>query len=370
MKSIKTFLAFVRKEFYHILRDKRTILILLGMPVVQIILFGFALSTEIRNIKIAIIAPVQDEVIRQIVERIDASEYFEVTGYLPSNKEIDRMMRTGKADFVIAFSPFFADRLFTKEGSQIQLIADATDTNTATAVTSYSSNIIQDFLSEKAAEVAPMGIRPTIRMLYNPQMRSAYTFVPGLMGLIMILICAMMTSVSIVREKETGTMEVLLVSPVKPIHIILSKMIPYFVISCVSFASILLLSVFVLDVPLQGSFVSLSFLSLLYIITALALGLLISTVANSQVTAMLFSAMVLMLPVIFLSGMIFPVESMPAILQYISNIIPARWYIAGVKKLMIEGLSVTYVWKEFLILFVMTLFLMIVSLKNFKDRLQ
>jgi ABC-2 type transport system permease protein len=234
----------------------------------------------------------------------------------------------------------------------------------------YSSNIIQEFLVEKRTEVVPMGLQPSIRMLYNPQMRSAYSFVPGVMGLIMILICAMMTSISIVREKETGTMEVLLVSPVKPIYIIWSKMIPYFVVSCVSFASILLLSVYVLEVPLLGGFVSLGLLSLLYIMTALALGLLISTIANSQVTAMLISGMVLMMPVIFFSGMVFPVESMPIILQYVSSIIPARWYIAGVKKLMIEGLPVKYVWKEFIILIGMTLFLMTVSLKNFKNRLQ
>ncbi|MDR2146184.1 MAG: ABC transporter permease [Tannerella sp.] len=367
---MKTFLAFVRKEFYHILRDKRTILILLGMPVAQIILFGFALSTEIKNIKIAIVAPVRDEMIRQIVERIDASEYFAVTDFLTSEREIDRTMRTGRADFVIAFSPFFADRLFTREGSQIQLIADATDTNTATAVTMYSSSIIQSFLAEKTVEAASTGLQPTIRMLYNPQMRSAYSFVPGVMGLIMILICAMMTSISIVREKEMGTMEVLLVSPVKPIYIIWSKMIPYFAVSCVSFALILLLSVYVLEVPVQGNFVSLCLLSLLYIATSLALGLLISTVANSQVTAMLLSGMVLMMPSIFFSGMVFPVESMPVILEYFSRIFPARWYVAAVKKLMIEGLPVAYVWKEFVILTGMTLFLIAVSLKNFKNRLQ
>ncbi|MDR0835733.1 MAG: ABC transporter permease [Tannerella sp.] len=369
MKAVNTFFAFIRKEFYHILRDKRSLLILLGMPVVQIILFGFTLSTEIKNIKIAVVAPVQDEMIRQIIERINASDYFTVTG-LFTNDEIDRVIRTEKADFAVVFSPFFADRIFSKEGSQIQLIADATDTNTARAVVMYSSSIIRDFLADKTAEVSALGIKPSIRMLYNPQMRSAYSFVPGLMGLIMILICAMMTSISIVREKEIGTMEVLLVSPVKPIYIILSKMIPYFAISCISFASILLLSVFLLGVPLQGSFISLCLLSLLYIIVALSLGLFTSTIANSQVTAMLFSGMVLMMPCIFLSGMVFPVESMPILLQYASCIIPARWYIAGVKKLMIEGLSIGFVSGEFIILGIMAVVLMTVSLKKFKNRLQ
>ena len=369
-KKLRTFGAFVKKEFFHILRDRRTILILLGMPVVQIILFGFAISTEVKNIQVAVLIPTHDEMTRQLVERIDASEYFFVQSLLSSPDDIDRVFQRGEADFVIAFSPGFENRLFSDEGSSVQFIADATDTNTATAVVMYSSGIIRDFLAEKYPEAVVRGIQPNIRMLYNPQMKSAYTCVPGGMGLNMILICAMMTSISIVREKESGTMEVLLVSPVRPLYIILSKMIPYFVLSCVSFSLILLLSVFLLGIPMEGSLVALCVLSLLYIIVSLSLGLLISTVAETQIAAMLGSGMVLMIPVIFLSGMIFPVESMPDILQWLSCIVPASWYIAAVKKLMIEGLSVTYVVKEFCILFVIALFLIIVSLKKFKYRLE
>ena len=365
-----TFFAFIKKEFFHILRDKRTILILLGMPVVQIILFGFAISTEVKNIKVAALVPVHDEATRQIIERIDANECFVFTKILSSPNEITKAFQNGTADFVIAFSPHFENRIYSKEGSQIQLITDGTDTNTSTAIVMYASNIIRSFLTEKYPTIAAPGIQPSIRMLYNPQMKSAYTFVPGVMGLIMILICAMMTSISIVREKESGTMEVLLVSPVRPIYIILSKMVPYFVLSCVSFALILGLSVFLLGVPMEGSLSTLCLLSLLYIIVSLSLGLLISTVANTQISAMLFSGMVLMMPVIFLSGMIFTIESMPNILQWISNIVPARWYIEAVKKLMIEGLSFEYVAKEFCVLFVMALFLIGVSLKKFKYRLE
>lgn len=365
-----TFFAFVKKEFFHILRDKRTILILMGMPVMQIVLFGFALSTEVKNIKVAVMAPVQDEMIRQLVERVDASEYFSVETMLSQPEEIDAVFRNGTADFVIAFSPQFENRLFKEEGSQIQLITDATDTNTATAVAMYASGIIGDFVGEQFPASGTRGVQPNIRMLYNPQMKSAYTFVPGVMGLIMILICAMMTSISIVREKETGTMEVLLVSPVRPIYIILSKMVPYFVLSCVIFALILLLSVFLLGMPIAGSLATLCALSLLYILVSLSLGLLISTVVDTQITAMLASGMILMMPVIFFSGMIFPVESMPVVLQWISYIVPAQWYIIGVKKLMIEGLSFSFVSREFLILSVMALFLIGVSLKKFKYRLE
>jgi ABC-2 type transport system permease protein len=365
-----TFLAFVKKEFFHILRDKRTILILLGMPVMQIILFGFAITTEVKNINVAALVPVHDEMTRQLVERIDASEYFSVRKMISLPDEIDEVFQDGTADFVIMFSPGFESAIYSNEGSQIQLITDATDTNTATAVASYASNIIRGFLAEKFPAMTTYGIQPAIRLLYNPQMKSAYMFVPGVMGLIMILICAMMTSISIVREKEMGSMEVLLVSPVRPIYIILSKMAPYFVLSCVSFSMILLLSVFLLGVPLEGSFSALCLLSLLYIIVSLSLGLLISAVANKQITAMLVSGMVLMMPVIFLSGMIFTNESMPLILQWISNIVPAKWYIAAVKKLMIEGLSFSYVVKECIILFVMSLFLNGVSLRKFKYRLE
>lgn len=365
-----TFFAFVKKEFFHILRDKRTILILLGMPVMQIVLFGFAISTEVRNIKVAVMAPVQDETVRQLVERVDASEYFSVEAKLSQPEEIDAVFRNGVADFVISFSPRFEDRLFSEDGSQLQLITDATDTNTATAVAMYASGIVRDFMSEKYPASVARGVQPNLRMLYNPQMKSAYTFVPGVMGLIMMLICAMMTSISIVREKETGTMEVLLVSPVRPIYIILSKMVPYFVLSCVIFALILLLSVFLLGMPMAGSLAGLCALSLLYIVVSLSLGLLISTVVRTQLAAMLVSGMILMMPVIFFSGMIFPVESMPTVLQWISYIVPAQWYIIAVKKLMIEGLSFSLILKEFLILLAMALFLIGVSLKKFKYRLE
>ena len=367
---IFTFIAFVKKEFFHILRDKRTLLILLGMPVMQIILFGFAITTEVKNIKVAVLAPVNDEITRSIIDKIDANEYFSIKKLLSSPDEIDKTFQDGTADFVIVFSPYFEKDIFSKTGSQIQMITDGTDTNTATAVSMYASNIIQLFFAEKYPEMTVPRIQPVIRMLYNPQMKSAYTFVPGVMGLIMILICAMMTSISIVREKESGTMEVLLVSPVRPIYIILSKMVPYFVLSCVSFAMILVISVYLLGVPLAGSLPALCLLSLLYIVVSLSLGLLISTVANTQITAMLFSGMVLMMPVIFLSGMIFTIESMPILLQWISNIVPAKWYIAAVKKLMIEGLSFIYVVKELVILCVMSLFLIGVSLKKFKYRLE
>ena len=343
-------------------------LILLGMPVVQIILFGFAISTEIRNIDLAVVIPSADGITRKLTERMDASEYFTVRCVLQDSKDIERYFRDGTVSMAIAFSPDFADEVFSPEGSAIQLITDGSNTNTARTAAGYASAIILDGLTEDMP-VSTGGIRPNIRMLFNPQMRSSYTFVPGVMGLILMLICAMMTSISIVREKETGTMEVLLVSPMNPLFVILSKAVPYFVLSVVNLTTILLLSVFVLHVPVAGNLGALLGVSLLFIFVSLALGLLISCIVRTQVAAMLLSGMVMMIPTIVLSGIIFPIESMPAILQAISCLIPARWYVDIVRKLMIEGVPFGYVWQETCILLAMGIALTVLTARKFNNRL-
>ena len=366
---MKQFIAFVRKEFYHILRDKRTLLILIGMPIVQIILFGFAISTEVKNVQTAILVSSTDTDTRYLIDRIDANEYFTVKYIVHSPEELEVLFRKNKIELAIAFPPDFNRQLFDTE--QIQIIADATDPNLALTRSSYASGIIRT----AQATLADAGkVHPSLlvhnRLLYNPQMKSAYNFVPGVMGLILMLICAMMTSISIVREKETGTMEVLLVSPVRPLWMIIAKMVPYFVLSCVNLVTILLLSVYVLHVPVAGSLFSLALLSWIFIVVSLLLGLLVSTIARTQVEAMLFSGMVLMMPTVLLSGMIFPIENMPLPLQLISNVIPARWYIVGIKKIMIEGLGISYAQREMGILMLMAVVLLIISLKKFNKRLE
>ena len=367
---MREFGAFVKKEFYHILRDKRTMLIVLVMPVVLIILFGFALSTEVRNVNIAILSPSSDPPVRQIAERLDASEYFTVTQWLDRPEEIDEVMKSGEVQLVVAFGQNFSGGMLSPDGSQMQLIVDASDANMAQSYTSYASGIIAAFGNEMASGGTESGILTQVQFLYNPQMKSAYNFVPGIMGLIMMLICAMMTSISIVREKETGTMEVLLVSPVRPIYIVVSKMVPYFVLSCINLATILLLSVFVLGVPVAGSLAALWLVSLIYIIANLSLGLLISTMAQQQVIALMFSGLLLMMPTMLLSGMVFPIESMPWPLRGISCILPARWYITAVRKLMIQGLPMIYAWKEIVILASMAVVLIGASLKKLNNRLE
>ena len=367
---MKQFFAFVRKEFYHIFRDRRTMLILLGMPVVQIILFGFAISTEVKNVRVVVLDPSNDMMTRRIVDRIGASEYFRMERMIHSPEELETIFREGDADLAIVFSTRFADGIYTGD-SQIQLVADATDPNMATTRTNYAAGIIASVQQELMPPgVSVATIVPDVKLLYNPQMKSTYNFVPGVMGLILMLICAMMTSISIVREKETGTMEILLVSPVKPLFVILSKAVPYFVLSFINLVTILLLSVYVLHVPVAGSLFWLITVSLLFIFVSLALGLLISSVTRTQVAAMLASGLILMMPTMILSGMIFPIESMPLVLQIISDILPARWYIQAVRKLMIEGVDITLVLKEVGILALMAAVLITVSFKKFKNRLE
>jgi len=346
-------------------------LILLVMPIVQIILFGFAITTEVKNNHIAIFDMSKDIPTQQITERLQASEYFTITETLHNQHEIDEVFKEGKVNLVVVFGNNFGNDLLHTGKASIQLITDGTDPNQAILITGYASSIISSYQQELISNNnIPYQIISEVRMLYNPQIKSAYNFVPGVMGLILMLICAMMTSIAIVREKEMGTMEVLLASPIKPIYIILAKAVPYFTLSMVNLTTILLLSNFLLDVPITGSLFFLVLVSLIFIMVALALGLLISSVVKTQVSAMLVSGMGLMMPTILLSGMIYPIESMPPVLQWFSCIIPARWYIESVRKLMIQGVDFIYVIKEMLILIGIAIFLIGISLKKFKTRLE
>ena len=370
---MKRFIAFVRKEFLHIFRDKRTMLILIIMPVVLVVLFGFAVTTEVKDTKTAVYDPSKDAVTTQLIEKIKANKYFTVEEYLTSPAEFENVFKRGDINLIIAFSDDFAENMRRGGEASVQLLADGTEPNQASIRTGYAQSILIEYLQEymdNGAGNVPLQITPEIRMLYNPQQKSEFNFVPGVIGMIVLLICAMMSSVAIVREKEIGTMEVLLASPIPPVCIILAKLVPYFVISLINLASILLLSVFLIDVPIAGSLISIMGLSLLYILVALSLGLVISTVVKSQLAAMLVSGMVLMLPTILLSGIIFPIESMPQWLQWISAILPARWFVDGIRRLMIQGVDAIYVAHDFIILSGMLVVLLAVSVKKFNIRLE
>lgn len=363
---MKQFLAFVRKEFYHIFRDARTMLILLGMPIVQILLFGFAITTEIKNIPFAVFDMSKDDTTEQIVNKLQSTEYFSLVENIDNYARVEQIMKEGDVSMVLIFGSEFNEDMHHLGSASIQVMIDATDPNQATTINNYVSSVLAEY---QQMEDSGYRIIPQVKMLYNPQLKGAYNFLPGVMGLIMMLICTMMTSIAIVREKERGNMEVLLASPIQPILIIIAKAVPYFTLSIVNLTTILLLSVYVLDVPIVGSLGMIIFASLIFILVALLLGLLISSLVNSQVTAMLFAGMGLMAPTMFLSGMMFPIDSMPAILQWVSSIMPARWYIEIIKKLMIQGVDSIYVIKEFAVLIMMIVVLLVINLKKFKVRL-
>ncbi|NML23265.1 ABC transporter permease [Pseudoflavitalea sp. G-6-1-2] len=367
---MKQFLSFVKKEFYHIRRDKRTLFILLGMPVMQILIFGFALTNEVKNAKIAVLDNSKDASTLALSSQLEASRYFDIAQELHSQADIEKAFRAGKIKLVVVFPQQFDQDLSHFNKSQIQLIADASDPNVATTLTNYATAVIMDYQNRITNErKLPYTIKTEYRMLYNPQLKGAYTFVPGVMAMVLMLVCTLMTAITIVREKETGTMEVMLVSPVRPLKIIVAKAVPYLLLSIINITSILLLSVFVLDVPIRGSLALLVFESILFTITSLALGLLISSATNSQQTAMFISLTGLFLPTVMLSGFMFPIENMPLPLRVISNVVPAKWYYHIASSVMIKGLGLAAVWKETLILTGMTVFLLAVAIRKFKIRL-
>lgn len=367
---MKQFYIFIKKEFIHVFRDRKTLLMLFGLPIVQIVLFGFALTNEIKNSHIAILDKSKDAVSQELIQRFDASNYFEVNRILQSDREIDQAFKSGKIRAVVVFPSNFAADLTHFHKASLQIIADASDPNTATTLTGYFGNILMDYQHElHAPEVDLYSITPQIRMLYNPELKGAPNFVPGVISLVLMMVCVMMTSISIVREKELGTMEILLVSPFKPLYVILSKAIPYLLLSLINLCIILSLSVFALGLPINGSIVLLFAVSMLYIITALSLGLLISTSTNSQQAAMLISLMGMLLPTLLFSGFMFPIENMPLPLKVISNIVPAKWFYIIVKSVMIKGLGLQYIWKEILILVGMTFLLLVMAFRKFKIRL-
>ncbi len=367
---MKQFLAFVKKEFAHVLRDRKTLFILFGMPVAQILIFGFALTNEIKNSGIVVVDQSRDEASRALVARIAASKYFDLEETCLSVAEVESAFKKGSVKIGLVIPPRFGREIIHQNTAQLQVLADASDPNTANMLSTYISAIVRDYQVDLTrGSIQAAGIIPEVRMLYNPQLKGAHNFVPGVMALVLLLVCVMMTAISIVREKETGTMEVLLVSPFKSSLVILSKAVPYFFLSLINLITIMLLSVFVLDLPINGSLLLLLAESTLFIITSLALGIFISIKTNTQQVAMLISLMGMLLPTMLFSGFMFPIENMPVPLQVISHIVPSKWYYIIVKAIMIQGLGFNAIWKETLILAGMTLVLFVLSLKNFKTRL-
>ena len=360
---MKQFWSFVIKEAKHIFRDKRTMLILFGMPVVLMFIFGFAITTDVKNVRTVVVTSQMSPQTQQTVERLAKSEYFDIVSTIATPQGAEKMIRSQKADMAVVFD----------QHRNVQLIVDGADPNMSQQWTNYAQQVI---IRSSSARLLPEGRKNSqlsivnLRMLYNPQMRSAYNFVPAIMGVILMLICAMMTSISVVREKERGTMELLLVSPVRPLMVIIAKVVPYLVLAFGIMVVILLMARFVLDVPLSGSLFWIVVVSTIYILMALSLGLLISNIAQTQLVALLMSAMMLLVPNVMLSGMLFPVESMPTVLQWVAAVMPPRYFIDCMRKLMIMGVGIGDVLKEVVVLTAMTIFFLVVALKKFNVRLE
>ena len=365
------FFGFVGKESLHIIRDLRTMMILFGIPVVQILLFGYVLTNEIKDADIAILDHSRDVVTSEITAKLLSSGYFRLAADISSTDEVEPLLRSGRVRQVIIFEPMFAARMVREGSAAVQIVADGSDANAANMVVSYATAVIGDYVAgmqEMRPGVAP--VRAETRMLFNEELKSAFTFVPGTMALILMILSAMMTSVSIAREKEKGTMEVLLVSPLRPVQIVLGKVLPYVVLAFLNAVIIIVLGVLVFDMPVMGSTALLMGVTLLYISLSLSMGIMISTMARTQQTAIFISMFMLLLPVMLLSGFIFPISSMPLILQWMSKLIPATYFIVIIQNLMLKGAGIGFVWVEMVVLAGMMLLFIVVSVLKFKPRLE
>lgn len=360
--------AFIHKEFLHVFRDRRTLLIMFGLPIAQILIFGYALTNEVKNARVMIVNPNSDVSSAKLIRQIDASNYFTITHIEKNTQNLEKNFKNGEAQAAFIFPENFLTS--TVEPSEVQIITDASDPNHAKTVINYLSAIVTDFLQSDAPnQKVPTQIKTEIRMLYNPSLSGSMSFVPGVIAMIMMIVCTTLASVSVVREKETGTMEILLVSPVKPIYVLIAKAVPYFVLSVAIFVVVIIISHTLLDVPIRGSLILISLVSIIYTLTCLSFGLLISNITRTQTEAMLISIVGIMLPIILFTGFLFPLENMPAVYRWIANVVPARWYYLVIQSVMLKGLGLMAVWKELLILVGMTLILVGISLKKYSIRL-
>ena len=372
---MKQFLSFVRKEFIHILRDPRSLLILLVMPQIMVMLPGYVIKNEVKDIRVAVLDRSHDPYTEQITQRLYANKYFVPKGEVKTEAEATELFRKGEIDLVIVFGEQFADRLLHTQDASIQILSDGSEPNQASVRVAYAQQVVSGFQKELMQQMAAAGkgaqqfnIRVNSRLLFNPQQRSEVNFVPGVVGMVMLLICCMMTSIAIVREREMGTMEILLASPLPSLVIVLAKLVPYMIISLIDMTTILCIANFLMHVPMQGSLLVYVLTTTIYIFTALMLGLLISTLVNTQLAAMLIS-LLLIVPTIYLSGMVFAIESMPQAAQVISNIVPTKWFISASRKIMVEGVSIQYVATEIRALVIEGLIFMLLAWRFFKTRL-
>ncbi len=368
---MKKFNGFVRKEFYHILRDKRTLLILFGLPIMLVIIFGYALNNDLKNVPIAILDQSKDSNSIKLTNKLLSSGYFVLVANLKSEKDIENAFKEGKIKMILTFPPNFSNELFHNKKANVQLIADATEINTATSITGYASAIINDYNVQTFGEnTSPIGLNISNRMIFNQRLLSVYVFIPGVIGLVILIISALLTSITLTREKETGTMELLSISPLNPFTIIIGKVVPYLLLTILNCFIIILMGIYIFHLPMNGSVILLALECVLYITTCLSVGILISTNVDTQQAAMFTSLVSLMMPSMLLSGFIFPLESLPIALQYMSQIIPTTHFINAIKLIMIKGSGLEIVWKQTLISLAMIVVFLGISIIKIKKKYQ
>jgi ABC-2 type transport system permease protein len=360
----------LRKEIYHILRDRRTLAVIILLPVVQVILFGYAIRTDVDHVRLAIVDPTPDAATIALRARFEGGGVFETVALTRHTSDLEQLFQRGTVQQALVFEPGFADRLGRGLPAGVLLISDATEPNTGSAIQSYASAVIQAYESELQARTTGVRIVPEFRLRFNPTRESSNLFVPGLMAMVLTIISALMTAISLTREKETGTMEALLVSPLHPQQIIIGKVTPYLGIGFVSVLAVIIEARLIFGVPLRGSLLLLLAEGLLFILVSLSLGMLISSHTSSQRVAMMGALIGTMLPTLMLSGFVFPIESMPTVLQWVSNIVPAKWFVLIARSIMLKGVGLSYVWRETLILLAMATVLLALSTRSFRVRLE
>lgn len=360
--------VFISKEFKHIFRDYRSLLIIFGLPLAQVFLFGYAISNEVKDAHITIYDQANDVLSRKLISKVLSTDYFKLSSLSSSYDDITNGFKSGDHHIAIVIPPKFGER-FTEFDAKVQVLTDASDPNQANILANYATGVINTFMMEELDYTPPNQIVTEVRMTYNPELKSVYLFVPGVIVVLLMVICAMLTSIALTKEKELGTMEILLVSPLKPAIIVIGKVIPYLFLSFINAMFILVVGFTVFGMPMVGSFALLALEMILFIIAALSIGIFISSKTQSQQVAMMISLVATLLPSVLLSGFIFPIDSMPWPLQWLSHIMPPKFFVIIVKGIMLKGVGLEVLWKETLVICAFILFFTMASIKSFKTRL-
>jgi len=360
----------IAKEIRHILRDPKSLAIAIAMPLFMTLLYGYAVNLDTRNIRLAVIDTDKTQASRELAKSFYHTGYFIAALAPAETSDMEAVLRADEAHAVLVLRPGFAAALDSGRPYEIGLFVDGADANRAAAVGNYSMAVLATFLARKAraTEQSPR-IDISRQVLFNPDLRSPDFFVPGLIAVILMMISALLTSITVVREKESGSMEQLLTSPVSAREIIVGKVIPYVALGLIDGLLIILFGVFHFGVPFQGSYALLVLFGVIYIAAALSIGILISTLVNTQLVAMMAALMVTVLPSVMLSGFIFEVKNMPLALQYLSKVIPATHFIVIIRGVMLKGVGIGVLWGHAAALIAITVVLLGVATVRFKLRL-